>query len=72
MKFILTIYICSAIAQQCGDPITINNKYKDWNDCIKDGYSQSMLFLNEFTIDQMNEFQTMTKFTCTNQPGEDT
>tara|TARA_R100000541_G_scaffold48578_1_gene55656 strand:- start:562 stop:777 length:216 start_codon:yes stop_codon:yes gene_type:complete len=64
MKFILTIYICSAIAQQCGNPIIIDTKYNNWNDCIKDGYNKSILLLNKFTIDEMNEFQTMTKFTC--------
>jgi len=71
MKFILTIYICSAIAQQCGEPIVKNTKYNSWNDCIKDGYNQSMLLLDNFTIDEMNKFQTMTKFTCTSLIGKD-
>ena len=64
MKFILTMYICSAIAQQCGPGIIKPIEYKDWNDCLQNGYSESQLFLAKYTPEQINEIQLLTKFTC--------
>ena len=37
MKFMLTMYICSAIAQQCGTGIIKPTEYKDWNECLQNG-----------------------------------
>ena len=47
MKFILTMYICSAIAQQCSPGIIKPGQYNDWNDCLQKGYFESKLILNE-------------------------
>jgi len=65
MKFILTMYVCSAIAQQCGPGVIKPIEYKDWNDCLQNGYSESQLFLAKYTPEQINEYQMLTKFTCT-------
>ena len=70
MKFILTMYICSAIAQQCGAPIVKTTEYNDWNDCLQNGYSESQLFLAKYTPEQINEYQMLTKFTCTESKGK--
>ena len=72
MKFILTIYICTAIAQQCGPPIVQPIKYKNWSECIFSGYEKSEILLKNYSVEQMNEYQMMTKFTCIEEPGEDT
>lgn len=65
MKFILTMYICSAIAQQCSSGITNGTEYDNWNDCLQNGYSESQLFLAKYTPEQINEIQLLTKFSCT-------
>ena len=64
MKFILTMYICSAIAQQCSPGILKPTEYKDWNDCLQNGYSESQMILNNYTIEEINKYQILTKFTC--------
>ena len=72
MKFILTMYICSAIAQQCSPGIIKPGQYNDWNDCLQKGYFESKLILNKYTTEQINKHQILTKFACIQQPGEDT
>ncbi len=64
MKFILTMYICSAIAQQCSPGILKPTEYKDWNDCLQNGYSESQMIFNNYTIEEINKYQILTKFTC--------
>jgi len=70
MKFILTMYICSAIAQQCGAPIVKATEYNDWNDCLQNGYSESQLILANYTAEQINQYQMLTKFTCIEQQSK--
>ena len=70
MKFILTMYICSAIAQQCSPGIITNTEYKDFNGCLQNGYSESQLILLKYKPEEINEYQILTKFTCTESKGE--
>ena len=65
MKFILTMYVCSAIAQQCGAGIIKGTEYKDFNDCLQNGYSESQLFLSKISPEEINKHQILTKFSCT-------
>ena len=70
MKFILTMYVCSAIAQQCGSGIIKGTEYKDFNDCLKNGYSESQLFLSKISPEEINKHQILIKFSCTEQIGK--
>jgi len=70
MKFILTMYICSAIAQQCGAPIVKTTEYNDFNDCLQNGYSKSQLILANYTAEQINQYQMLIKFTCIEQQSK--
>jgi hypothetical protein len=70
MKFILTMYICSAIAQQCSPGILKPTEYKDWNDCLQNGYSESQMILNNYTIEEINKYEILTKFTCIKKPSK--
>jgi len=58
------MYICSAIAQQCSPGILKPTEYKDWNDCLQNGYSESQMIFNNYTIEEINKYQILTKFTC--------
>jgi hypothetical protein len=64
------MYICSAIAQQCSPGILKPTEYKDWNDCLQNGYSESQMILNNYTIEEINKYEILTKFTCIKKPSK--
>ena len=64
------MYICSAIAQQCGAPIVKTTEYNDFNDCLQNGYSKSQLILANYTAKQINQYQMLIKFTCIEQQSK--
>ena len=70
MKFILTIYFCSLISQQCSNGITNKIEYNNYKDCIYDGYAQSIILLDEYPINIINEYRILTKFNCIEQTGK--
>ncbi len=64
MKFILTIYFCSAIVGECKDGMIYPKEFNTFKDCLYTGYSQSMMLLDEYPTEIINEFQVLTKFNC--------
>ena len=71
MKFFLTIYICSVVAQQCAELPIEKHDYKRFYDthygCVQKGLgeSYSILFDGEvFSADQVESVELYPKFHC--------
>ena len=78
MKFFLTIYICSVVAQQCGEVDQNKHAYTQVHDthvsCVKDGLGESfeILFNGElFKEDEIDKFRFYPKYTCAPFQPED-
>jgi hypothetical protein len=72
MKFLLTIYICSAISGDCFTSPDYPKVYDDHHDCVRAGLSESYEIIyaeGNFTKDQINNTQIYPKFICL--PTED-
>ena len=78
MKFFLTLYVCSVIANQCGEVDQDKHAYKQVYDthaaCVKNGLGESfeVLFNGElFKEDEINKFKFYPKYTCVPFQPED-
>jgi hypothetical protein len=72
MKFLLTIYICSAISGDCFTSPDYPKVFDDHHDCIRAGLSESYEILyaeDNFDKEQINKLQLYAKYTCV--PVED-
>jgi len=72
MKFLLTIYICSAISGDCYTGPQYPKVFDDHHDCVRAGLSESYEIIyaeGNFTKEQINETQVYPRFTCV--PVED-
>ena len=64
MKFVLIIWICSFVNNQCSPPIESNKIFNDWNDCVHEAYKHSSNFLAKQSLDDINKLKLATKFIC--------
>ena len=64
MKFLLIIQICSAITQQCTDPIKIYPMYNSHYDCASGGFLRGMTIMRELGQQEVNEKKMLMNFTC--------
>ena len=67
MKFLLTVYICSAISGECFTNPQYPKILDDHHDCVRAGLSDSYEIIyaeKNFTKDQINNSQLYPKFTC--------
>lgn len=71
MKFVLVIYFCSVIAQECKDGITYPTEFNTFKDCLYKGYEQSQILLDEYPPKIINEFKVLAKFVCIEQKGKE-
>jgi len=72
MKFLLTVYICSAMSGECYTNEQYPKIFPDHHDCIRAGLSESYEIIyaeGNFTKDEINTNQLYPKFTCI--PAED-
>lgn len=65
MKFVLIMYICSVVANQCGDGIKDPIAYDTHKDCAIAGYTKSLEVLSEMDDDSINKNKLFFSFTCT-------
>jgi hypothetical protein len=68
MKFLLIVYICSAISGECFTTPQYPKILDDHYDCVRAGLSDSYEIIyaeKNFTKDQINNSQLYPKFTCT-------
>ena len=67
MKFLLTVYICSAITGDCYTNLDYPKIFPDHHDCIRAGLSDSYEIIyaeGNFTKEDINNNQLYPKFTC--------
>ena len=72
MKFLLTVYICSAISGDCYTNPDYPKLFPDHHDCITAGLSDSYEIIyaeGNFNKEDINNNQLYPKFTCI--PAED-
>ena len=67
MKFLLTIVMCSSVAQTRLTPHTFPNSYGDSYDCLMDGYQKSINKMKEIGEEEVNKHNIYIRFTCTPQ-----
>ena len=64
MKFLLTIQICSAIMQQCTEPVKMGF-YDSHYDCATAGFIQGLGGLREFGKEYVDKNRMLVNFSCT-------
>lgn len=64
MKFTLVIWICTFLNQTCSPPIKTNYFYDSWNECVVAAYNNSITFLTQQNIEDVNNMRLATKFVC--------
>ena len=72
MKFLLTVYICSAMSGECYTNPDFPKVFPDHHDCIRAGLTESYEIIyaeGNFTKEQINKLQLYAKYTC--MPVED-
>ncbi|QPZ53659.1 hypothetical protein HTVC203P_gp35 [Pelagibacter phage HTVC203P] len=65
MKFVLSMILCSGLANSCLDPLPITDVYyDDWQSCIVAGYEESIKKSNEVDTTDFNQYRLFLKFIC--------
>tara|TARA_R100001163_G_C4912824_1_gene96433 strand:- start:233 stop:493 length:261 start_codon:yes stop_codon:yes gene_type:complete len=64
MKFLLTILMCSSVANTCMPPHTFDVLYEDSYDCLMDGYVKSIEKMEEIGREEINQHGIYMKFDC--------
>ena len=64
-KFLLVIYLCSAVNQQCYQVNQQPFEYKDHWSCMRDGYGKSFeLLYSDTKRENVEEYKFYTKWSC--------
>jgi len=65
MKFVLSMILCSGLANSCLEPVKVNDVYyDDWQSCIIAGYEESIIKSNEVDATDFNQYRLFLKFIC--------
>ena len=64
MEFILTVILCSGVANTCLPPFAYPNTYPTIYDCMVDGYGKSQEKIIEIGPEEVNEHRIYIKFEC--------
>ena len=64
MKILLTIIMCSGVADTCIQPFTFEEPYNSIYDCMVDGYSKSLEKTIEMGKEDVNKHDIYIKFSC--------
>lgn len=64
MSIVLTIVMCSSMANQCVEPHTFDKVYDDFYTCMVDGYKKSMDKTIEMGREEINQYGIYLKFDC--------
>tara|TARA_R100001126_G_scaffold29145_2_gene16098 strand:- start:1410 stop:1682 length:273 start_codon:yes stop_codon:yes gene_type:complete len=71
MKFLLTIYVCSVVGNQCAEVPQDQHKYESYHNthysCVQKGLGESYEVLygkKTFTEQQIESLQLFPRFTC--------
>ena len=69
MKFLLTLIMCSGIANTCLPPFQVDQKFDGLYNCLMSGYAESVAKIVEIGQEKINTNLIHIKFYCT--PIED-
>ena len=72
MKFILSMIMCTSVYNMCIDPIPLPTKYNSHYECMMFGYEESMKKAKEIGPKDVNEYGTIIKFYCYQEPETNT
>ena len=64
MKFLLSMIICSQVSGTCLDPYPWPDKFDTQYDCLKFGYKESIVKLEELGPKDVNKYNMFIKFYC--------
>ena len=64
MKFILIIFLCSFINDQCLSPIEIKQEYNSWKECTIAAFEVSKELIIKQEDSFINNNKIATKFIC--------
>tara|TARA_R110001592_G_scaffold10073_1_gene52495 strand:+ start:379 stop:615 length:237 start_codon:yes stop_codon:yes gene_type:complete len=64
MNILLTIVMCSSVANTCLEPFTFEEIYYDSYSCMVDGYKKSMEKTIEIGSESINQHGIYLKFDC--------
>jgi len=65
MKFILTMYVCSFLHQDCAPGVVYPTHFDSWYDCTMQAHVESTQLLLSLTQDMVEDNRIATKYTCT-------
>tara|TARA_R100000426_G_scaffold62845_1_gene43959 strand:+ start:847 stop:1065 length:219 start_codon:yes stop_codon:yes gene_type:complete len=69
MKFLLTLVMCSGVANTCLPPFQADQKFDGLYSCLMSGYAESVAKIEEIGQEKINKNLIHIKFYCT--PVED-
>ena len=64
MKFLLSLIICSQVANTCMPPYQWPDQFDSSYDCMMFGYEESKRKLEEIGREDINKYGMYIKFTC--------
>jgi|TARA_R100000951_G_scaffold65741_1_gene55508 hypothetical protein len=65
IKIVLSLIICSQVANTCLEPYQWPETFDSQYDCLLFGYEESMNKTKEIGRKEVNEYNVFMKFTCT-------
>ena len=65
MKILLTMIICSQVANACMDPYPWPETFNSQYDCLMFGYKESIVKMEELGRTDVNKYNMFIKFYCT-------
>jgi len=65
MSYLLTIIMCSGLANDCLLPYTFPTQYPNSYTCMVDGYKKAMEKTIDIGAEEVNKYQIYIKFDCT-------
>jgi hypothetical protein len=64
MKILLSLIICSQVANTCLDPYPWPTTFRTQYDCLMFGYEESIRKMEEIGREEVNKYNMYIKFTC--------
>jgi hypothetical protein len=64
MSYLLTIIMCSGLANQCLQPFTFPTQYPNSYTCMVEGYKKAMEKTIDIGAEEVNKHQIYIKFDC--------
>ena len=67
MKILLSLIICSQVANTCMPPYQWPETFRTQYDCLMFGYEESIKKMKEIGREEVNTYNMYIRFTCTPQ-----